>query len=227
MRHHIMDDTTPPERRSDADTPSDTMPTFSTAEVAALLGVTTDTVRARIRRGVLSGMKVDGVWRVQLPDDLSLESATNEDQQEGTPEPAVRRVTDGAWQDTMPQDIPGTMPVDLALLAAVIDDQMRRISELSAEAAMWQTRALQVEAQLNQITAGSGRPADVQELDTQGDVVRHAVHDFGRVLRDVFAWSAQLVLAGILLLVLVRFVNRRGSWRRSGALTALTLQSSR
>lgn len=74
-----MDDTTPPERRSDADKPSDTMPTFSTAEVAALLGVTTDTVRARIRRGALSGTKVDGVWRVQLPDDLSLESATGED----------------------------------------------------------------------------------------------------------------------------------------------------
>lgn len=113
----------------------------------------------------------------------------------------------------MPQDVAGTTPVDLAPLAAVIDDQMRRISELSAEAAMWQIRALQVEAQLNQITAGSSHPADVPELDTQGDAVRHTGHDFGRVLRDVFTWSAQLVLAGILLLVLVRFVNRRGSWR--------------
>lgn len=197
-----MDDTIPPERRPDADNASDTMPTFSTAEAAALLGVTTGTVRARLRRGALSGMKVGGVWRVQLPDDLSLELAIGQVQQEVTPEPAARREADGELQDAT--------PVDLAPLAEVTTAQTRQTRELSAETAVWQTRALEAETQLKQILAGSGR---VREADTPGDAVGRRRHRLVRVLRHVSIWSARCVLMGILLLVLVRWVNRRDSGR--------------
>jgi transposase len=56
-----------------SDRTSDRLPTYSIAEMAAMLGVSTDAVRARVNRGTLEGEKIAGVWRVRPPEGLSLQ----------------------------------------------------------------------------------------------------------------------------------------------------------
>ena len=49
------------------DDPTPTEQAFSIAEAADQLGLTSEAVRMRLKRGTLTGMKVDGHWVVYLP----------------------------------------------------------------------------------------------------------------------------------------------------------------
>lgn len=80
-----MNDSHPTSTDTGYDTPRDSAPTFSVVEVAAILGLSKDAVRARLHRGTLEGVKVEGAWRVRLPDDVSLSSDDSEHRQPPTP----------------------------------------------------------------------------------------------------------------------------------------------
>jgi hypothetical protein len=60
------------------------MPTYTVAEMAAMLGISTDAVRARVNRGTLHGTKVAGVWQVRPPDDWPLPEAAAIDRPDPT-----------------------------------------------------------------------------------------------------------------------------------------------
>lgn len=115
----------------------------SVHEAAAILGITEDSVRARLRRGSLPGAKEGSTWVVHL--DRDAEHDTSRD----TTRSATRH-------DTTSRDA-------IEPLAEAIRDLTQRNEELSAAAAMWQTRAAHLEQQLLQLTAGEPEPKPVQE----------------------------------------------------------------
>jgi hypothetical protein len=118
--------------------------TVGVVEAAQRLGITTDAVRSRLRRGTLEGHKVDGEWMVHLPEPTvgrqdadSLQQDATGDRQEGA------TVVDR------------TPTVDLSPLVshiATLEEQVQRLTEAST---MWQIRARQAEEQLKQLTAGA------------------------------------------------------------------------
>lgn len=130
-------------------------PTVTVPEAARILGVTTDAVRSRLRRRTLPGMKVASEWHVPL-------SALHDTRQDAQPSPT------GSQQDTPEPQQDATVErqeerrepdrmatvVDVGPLADLIDDLTRRNADLAAAAAMWQTRAVHLEDQLKQLTAG-------------------------------------------------------------------------
>jgi len=140
------------EGRQDTDRPDVTRQdaTVGVVEAAHLLGTTTDAVRARLRRGTLQGHKVDGEWHVVVPAPTVGQQDATEHQHNAT----VDR------QDTQRSGA-RTPTVDLAPLTDLIDDLTRRNADLSAAAAMWQTRAAHLENELKQLTAGT------TDLDTE------------------------------------------------------------
>lgn len=77
---------------------------------------------------------------------------------------AVRMRQDGGRQDPT---------VDLASLADLIEDLTRRNADLSATAAMWQTRAAHLEDQLKQLTAGGDNHHEAVESPESGASPEH------------------------------------------------------
>lgn len=130
-------------------------PTVTVPEAARILGVSTDAVRSRLRRGTLLGMKVASEWHVPL-------SALHDTRQDAQPSPT------GTQQDTPDPQQDATVErqeerrepdriatvVDVAPLADLIDDLTRRNADLAAAAAMWQTRAAHLEDRLKQLAPG-------------------------------------------------------------------------
>ncbi len=68
-------------------------------EAASWLGVTPETVRKRLQRGVLPGCKIDGQWVVQLP---------KQEQDTGRPAPPTEQETNQTPQPTKQDAKPGT-----------------------------------------------------------------------------------------------------------------------
>ena len=118
-------------------------------EAAADLGITTNAVRQRIKRGTLIGIKTDAGWLV----DIDHRPATDRPMVGATDRPTNRATTPADQQPT----------IDLAPLAEVIDDLTRRNAELAATAAMWQTRAAHLEDQLKQLPSGKIPPSPSSE----------------------------------------------------------------
>ena len=144
------------------------------ATAAAALGITSDAIRARIRRGKMQGEKRGGAWFVFVP-------------------AAERRDIDATEPDTRPdregpvttRDATVATPpvVDLAPLAGVIryqeeiiERQSRELAHLNATAAMWQERARLFEGQLKQLTPGETTPETTPERpgspQTSGSVLQ-------------------------------------------------------
>lgn len=134
--------------------------TVGVVEASRILGMTTDAVRSRLRRGTLEGHKVDDEWRVVIPADRT---PTGE-QQDATGD----RQDDPTGGDSRRQD---AGPVDLTPLAELIRDQQRRIEELSSASAFWQVRALQAEEQLKAITAGNDTTAEEPDPEPADEVI--------------------------------------------------------
>jgi len=150
--------------RQDADRPDVTRQdaTVGVVEAAQLLGVTTDAVRARLRRGTLQGHKVEGEWLVSVPGALSDRQDPTGSQQDAT---VGRRDATEHRQDE-PTERDRTPTVDLAPLVshiATLEDQVQRLAESNT---MWQIRARQAEEQLKQLTAGNGAPDNAPEPNT-------------------------------------------------------------
>jgi hypothetical protein len=122
--------------------------TVTVPEAAQILGVSTDAVRSRLRRGTLEGVKIAGEWHVPL----RILHGSRQDAQPSPTGPRQDATGDRQAGQQAPDRIATVM--DVAPLAELIDDLARRNADLAATAAMWQFRARQLEDQLKQLSAG-------------------------------------------------------------------------
>ena len=173
-------DRTPTEEQQDARQDGDRRDatrqdaTVGVVEAAQLLGVTTDAVRARLRRGTLQGHKVEGEWLVTVPGALSDRQGATGTHQDAT---ADRRDATEHRQDE-PTERDRTPTVDLAPLVdhiATLEDQVQRLTEAST---LWQLRARQAEEQLKQLTAGNVVPDNAPEAVESPQTNQSEPHGF-------------------------------------------------
>ncbi len=141
-------DRTPTEEQQDAGRPDATRQdaTVGVIEAARMLGVSTDAIRARLRRGTLHGEKVAGEWQVLIP-------TTERPRQDATASQQDPTVATGDRQDGQ-QEADRTPTVDLSPLADLIERQARELAALREAAAIWQIRARQAEDTLRELAAG-------------------------------------------------------------------------
>lgn len=140
---------------------------LSLREAADFAGVNERTLRRWITRGRLHAVKLGGQYRITAAE---LTQAVNaSDEAARTPDTATPADRPDSGQPADRVDMPGRPgtgqptadigqgpDIDLAPLAELVREQTRQIAELSAAAAMWQTRALHLEEQLKQLTATTG-----------------------------------------------------------------------
>ncbi len=132
-------------RPTTGDHPPDPVPA-TLEEAAVTLGITSNAVRQRLKRGTLTGEKTAGGWVVWLPTDqttIGIVGRSVSDQPPTTGRPTSDRprpTTDAG--------------VDLGPLAELIARQGDEIGRLRETTAVWQIRAMQAEERLKQLTAG-------------------------------------------------------------------------
>jgi hypothetical protein len=147
-----MDDRTPTGEQQDTtvenDRPDVTRQdaTVGVVEAAHLLGITTDAVRARLRRGTLQGHKVNGEWQVIIPAPTVGQQDATERQQDATGNTDRIATT-----------------IDLAPLVDHIAGLERQVQQLTEAATGWQIRARQAEDRLEMLTVGKTDPGAAQE----------------------------------------------------------------
>jgi hypothetical protein len=136
------------------------------AEAAVTLGITSNAVRQRLKRGTLTGEKTAGGWVVWLPADQATtgvvgRSVTDQPPTTGRPTGDRPRPTTDAG-------------VDLGPLAELIARQGDEIGRLRETAAVWQVRAMQAEERLKQLPAGDAGPqtAPTAAPERQGATIR-------------------------------------------------------
>ena len=148
------------------------------ATAAAALGITSDAIRARIRRGALHGEKRGGAWFVFLPEHERRDTKTDRDT---TARHDTNTTGPDATQDVVtPNPTDATPTVDLAPLADLIERQAKELADLREAAAIWQVRARQAEERLLQLTAGETPPETAPEAVESfqtNDVEPHGVWD--------------------------------------------------
>jgi len=143
---------------------------MSIREAAARADVTEKTVRRWIKSGRLHALKLGGQYRItvadleramDMPDVSSIRPAPTHQPDSGHDSP---RVDMSEGLDTgQGEGRHAAETIDLAPLTDLIDDLTRRNADLSAAAAMWQTRAAHLENELKQLTAGNVAPENAQE----------------------------------------------------------------
>ena len=143
------------EAMTDSQQDSDGAPTrhmtVDVAEAARRFGVTPDTIRSRLRRGILAGEKIDGVWQVHVRTVVTGPAPDDDRQDAG---------------DSARQDGP---PAHREPLAETIERLSRRNEELRAAVGMWQARAHHLEEQMQQLAATAEAPASPQNDDDEGE----------------------------------------------------------
>jgi len=117
-------------------------------EAATVLGITSNAVRQRLKRGTLAGEKTAAGWVVWLPTD---QPTTHVAGRSPTNQPPTRS------RPTIDQP---TDPIDLTPLAGVIERQGDEIRRLAEASTAWQFRALHAEERLKQLTAGEVAPLE-------------------------------------------------------------------
>lgn len=145
------------------DTSRDSLPTFSVVEVAAILGISKDAVRARLHRGTLEGRKIEGAWRIRLPDDVPLAILGREDRQGPTPH-ATAPTPDTTPNATPPQS--DIMIEHLRHLEGEVEYLRERLEEADRQRGSLhrQLEAERERADILQLRAiGSGAPDAPQE----------------------------------------------------------------
>jgi hypothetical protein len=136
-------------RPTTGDHPPDPVPA-TLEEAAVTLGITSNAVRQRLKRGTLTGEKTAGGWVVWLPADQATTVVVGRsviDQPPTTGRPTSHR----------PRPTTDT-GVDLGPLAELIARQGDEIGRLRETTAVWQIRAMQAEERLKQLTAGDPGP---------------------------------------------------------------------
>jgi hypothetical protein len=119
--------------------------TVTVIDAARILGVSTDAVRARLRRGTLEGEKIEGEWHVRLPH--------RQDADRTSAEPT------GTQQDS---DRTPTV-VDLTPLTELIERQAKELADLREAGTFLTIRNRHLEDRLKQLTAGETPPTTSSE----------------------------------------------------------------
>jgi len=150
---------------------------MSIREAAARADVTEKTVRRWIKSGRLHALKLGGQYRItvadleramDMPDVSSIRPAPTHQPDSGHDSP---RVDMSEGLDTgQGEGRHAAETIDLAPLTTLIDDLTRRNADLSAAAAMWQTRAAHLEQRLLAIEA-SAVPVDRDREETAPEAV--------------------------------------------------------
>ena len=135
----LRPDATGPDRHADR------LPTCTVGEMAAMLGISTDAVRARVNRGTLEGVKIRGVWHVRPPEDLSLADV----------------------QDVDRPDPTGTRPDATGYQPDIVFQQMRDERDYLR---LKLDQALEEAARLRQIAAAERERADVLQREALGRI---------------------------------------------------------
>ncbi len=135
----------------------DTVPVH---DAARLLGISENAVRARLRRGSLSGVKIGTSWYVSLHD-VEVPAVHHTSQHDTSPDDTTPGDGTHRTRTTTSHDIPDDARG--VALVELVADLSRRNADLAAAAAMWQTRAAHLEDQLKQLTAGEAPPETVPE----------------------------------------------------------------
>jgi hypothetical protein len=130
--------------------------TVTVIDAARILGVSTDAVRARLRRGTLEGEKIEGEWHVRLPHRQDADRTSAEPtgtQQDGTGiRPAEQQDSDR---------IPTV--VDLTPLTELIERQAKELADLREAGTFLTIRNRHLEDRLKQLTSGEIVPGTVPE----------------------------------------------------------------
>ena len=138
-----------PEQPDATDATDDPLPV---ATAAAALGITSDAIRARIRRGALRGEKRGGAWFVFLPEHERRDTKPDRDP---TGKHDSNATEPDAIEDVVtPNPTVATPTIDLAPLADLIERQAKELADLREASTIWQVRARQAEEQLKQLTVG-------------------------------------------------------------------------
>jgi hypothetical protein len=157
-----MDDRTPTGEQQDTTVDGDRTDgtrqdaTVGVVEAARILGVSTDAVRARLRRGTLEGEKIEGEWHVRLPHRQDADRTSAEPtgtQQDGT------GIRPAEQQDS---DRTPTV-VDLTPLTKLIERQAKELADLREAGTFLTIRNRHLEDQLKQLTAGETPPTTSSE----------------------------------------------------------------
>lgn len=137
----------------------------STTTAAKLHDLAPRTIRKRLAAGTLPGQQVNGVWMVATTaDELLIKGLDPEavrlDAEGAAPAPetapAPKQPAESNPDRAVPESASGpdrTSP-DLTPIAQTISELARRNEELAAAAAMWQERALHLEARLEALPPG-------------------------------------------------------------------------
>jgi hypothetical protein len=127
---------------SDQDSEQRRLDRLDIVDAAARLGLSIDAVRKRVQRGTLPAEKVDGRWLVVLPVHDSPGQAEDGDLD------TSQEVQDGG-QDVTRQAIAALAEA----FTKTLDAERARASAAEQAAAMWQERARNLEAQVEQLLA--------------------------------------------------------------------------
>lgn len=163
------------ERTPKADTSRQATQTVPVRDAALALGISVDAVRARVRRGSLPAIKVEGEWQVEVPRNLPATVATDGDQ---------------VTPDQTDRDHAVASAVDLSPLVELISRQAKELADLREAATVWQLRARQAEDKVLALTAGpvATDPHPDTSSDAPGASLSHDVEPTRLV-----AWWRRLV----------------------------------
>ncbi len=139
------------------------------ATAATALGITSDAIRARIRRGAMRGEKRGGAWFVYVPVDERRDTKPDSDATRVTPKHDENPTEPDTLENVTTPDATenptvATSVVDLAPLADLIERQAKELADLREAATIWQIRARQAEEQLKALTAGTSEPETTPEI---------------------------------------------------------------
>jgi excisionase family DNA binding protein len=133
--------------------------TYTVAEAADRLDVSTDAIRKRLSRGTLEGVKVDGAWRVVLDN----QPDTRQDTSDATVDAAVRHRPDSGAPPELVDELRETI-VDLRTRMDWFQSEVTRLGTEATEA----RRRADMLAALNQ-----GAQNRIRELEAlHADVVQ-------------------------------------------------------
>lgn len=165
-----MTDTTPTRRQHDANTTTD-RDVVSPTVAAQRLGITPDAVRARLRRGTIEGLRVDGDWQVFLPRDTTV----SEDQHDSdTTETVGRHDSDTTSKPDRTEELIVAQREEIAFLRDQLDHSRR---ELSTERERFDIIHREALGRIEALTAGPSSMLDSDQAPEPNDDLAEAPAD--------------------------------------------------
>jgi chromosome segregation ATPase len=152
--------------------------TYTISDAARLLDISENAVRQRIKRGTIEATKIDGVWRVTLPETATDQEATSRADYQSDQEDDHQADYEGDQETTnLPAGLLALSYTALSPLVEKIEEQAERIGRLSEQVDQLTTEKSQLEAELETLRqdaprspeTGLGAPGEAQARQTSAD----------------------------------------------------------